>query len=121
MVKSPKLVRDTTNKMNDIIQHCGPRIFVNKKVAGTSHNKLEFIFFYFSKNPGILTSGNPKLTDVCLRCACSIFSHPNAPFDLIYRDKQTVGHLLGLAMQSVSNQICVTTILGSSCKVRKFN
>lgn len=64
----------------------------------------------------ILANDDSKLTDVCLRCACSIFSHPNAPYELIFREQQTVTHLLNLAMQSVSNQICVTTILSASCK-----
>ncbi|XP_014290306.1 armadillo repeat-containing protein 8 isoform X1 [Halyomorpha halys] len=64
----------------------------------------------------ILSNDDPKLTDVCLRCACSIFSHPQAPYGLIFQEQQTVSHLLKLAMQSVSNQICVTTILSASCK-----
>ncbi|XP_014253293.1 armadillo repeat-containing protein 8-like isoform X2 [Cimex lectularius] len=64
----------------------------------------------------ILSSSDPKLKDVCLRCACSIFSHPNAPFELVNSDKHIIAHLLALAMGTVSNQICVTTILGASCK-----
>ncbi|BES88986.1 ARM [Nesidiocoris tenuis] len=64
----------------------------------------------------ILSSAEPKLIDVCLRCAKSIFIHPDAPIELIYSDKQIIPHLLGLAMQSIPNQICVTSILGASCK-----
>lgn len=64
----------------------------------------------------ILTSSEPRLIDVCLRCARSLFVHPHAPIDLIYSEKQIIPHLLGLAMQSIPNQICVTTILGASCK-----
>uniref|UniRef100_T1HV19 Armadillo repeat-containing protein 8 n=1 Tax=Rhodnius prolixus TaxID=13249 RepID=T1HV19_RHOPR len=100
------LAKGTENHVKQLIDLGLSPLILNCKVT-----KLPL-----TRNKSNQLIGNPKLTDVCLRCACSIFSHPNAPFDLIYRDKQTVGHLLGLAMQSVSNQICVTTILGSSCK-----
>lgn len=64
----------------------------------------------------ILTSEDAKLTEACLRCVCSVFRHPNAPVELIFHDTQLVTHLLSLVMHSITNQICVTTILGTATK-----
>ncbi|RZF32139.1 hypothetical protein LSTR_LSTR004002 [Laodelphax striatellus] len=64
----------------------------------------------------ILTSDNNKLTEACLRCVMSVFRHPSAPVDLIFFDSPLVTTLLGLVMQSTTNQICVTTILSASTK-----
>lgn len=64
----------------------------------------------------VLSSTDLKLTEACLRCICSIFGHPSAPVDLIFADPQLLSHLLSLVMQSINNQICVTTIFGYACK-----
>ncbi|XP_075213314.1 armadillo repeat-containing protein 8-like isoform X3 [Lycorma delicatula] len=64
----------------------------------------------------ILTSEDTKLTEACLRCVCSIFRHPSAPVELIFHDTQLVTHLLSLVMHSITNQICVPTILGTATK-----
>lgn len=66
---------------------------------------------------GILTSEDSKLTEACLRCVCSVFRHPNAPVELIFHDTKLVTHLLSLVMHSITNQICVTTVLGTATKV----
>jgi len=64
----------------------------------------------------VLNSEDLKLTEACLRCVCSVFRHPSAPVDLIFSDSQLLTHLLGLTMQSITNQICVTTIFSCACK-----
>ncbi|KAL1124505.1 hypothetical protein AAG570_001131 [Ranatra chinensis] len=68
----------------------------------------------------IMRNEDSKLIETCLRCTCSIFSHSAAPFELIFREPQhTLSHLLGLVSYSVSNQICITTILSASCKTQE--
>lgn len=64
-----------------------------------------------------LVSNDAKLTEYCLCCLKSIFQSPHAPIDLLYYDENLTSHLLSLALQSVSNQVCVTTVLATACKV----
>ncbi|KAG8337689.1 Armadillo repeat-containing protein 8 [Homalodisca vitripennis] len=64
----------------------------------------------------VMSSDDLKLTEACLRCICSVFRHPSAPVDLIFTDCHLLSHLLTLTMQSITNQICVTTIFSCSCK-----
>lgn len=64
-----------------------------------------------------MSSDDLKFTEAVLRCICSVFRHPSAPVDLIFSDSQLLAHLLGLTMQSVTNEICITTIFSCSCKV----
>lgn len=64
-----------------------------------------------------LASENPKLVEGSLRCLRTIFQSPCAPVGLVYQDEGLPLHLLGLVQHSVSNQVCVTTILTAACKV----
>lgn len=64
-----------------------------------------------------MSSDDLKFTEAVLRCICSVFRHPSAPVDLIFSDSQLLAHLLGLTMQSITNEICITTIFSCACKV----
>ncbi|EEB12505.1 Sperm-associated antigen, putative [Pediculus humanus corporis] len=63
-----------------------------------------------------LVSNDVKLVEYCLCCLRSIFKSQHAPVDLLYYDENLTSHLLSLALQSVSNQVCVTTVLATACK-----
>lgn len=63
-----------------------------------------------------LVSDDAKLIEASLCCLRTIFQVPCAPVDLIYQDENFTLHLLSLAPHSVSNQVCVTTILAAACK-----
>ncbi|PSN52717.1 Armadillo repeat-containing protein 8 [Blattella germanica] len=63
-----------------------------------------------------LASEEPKLIEACLRCLRTIFEYPCAPVNLICQDENLPLHLLSLIPHSVSNQVCVATILTAACK-----
>lgn len=63
-----------------------------------------------------LVSESAKLVEVSLSCLRTIFQSPCAPVGLICQDEGLPLHLLNLTHQSVSNQVCVTTILSAACK-----
>ncbi|KAG8233021.1 hypothetical protein J437_LFUL013690 [Ladona fulva] len=63
-----------------------------------------------------LKSEDPRLLEVCLCCLRTVFQSSSAPVDLIYEDPNLVTHLLNLLSHSVSNQVCITTILTAACK-----
>jgi hypothetical protein len=65
-----------------------------------------------------LASEEAKLIEACLRCLRTIFEYPCAPVGLICQDENLPLHLLRLIPHSVSNQVCVATILAAGCKVR---
>lgn len=57
------------------------------------------------------------LVEACLRCLRTVFHHTTAPVHAIYQDPGLVPRLLTLAAKSVTNQVCVATILRAACKV----
>ncbi|XP_071447494.1 armadillo repeat-containing protein 8-like [Hetaerina americana] len=63
-----------------------------------------------------LGSDDQKLVEVCLCCLRTVFQSPCAPVELIYDDPSLVTHLLNLLSHSVSNQVCITTVLTAACK-----
>ncbi|XP_063243355.1 armadillo repeat-containing protein 8-like isoform X3 [Bacillus rossius redtenbacheri] len=63
-----------------------------------------------------LGSKNMKLIEASLCCLRTIFEHQCAPVDLIYQNENLTVHLLTLTMHSMTNQVCVTTILKAACK-----
>ncbi|XP_046396149.1 armadillo repeat-containing protein 8-like isoform X2 [Ischnura elegans] len=63
-----------------------------------------------------LYSDDQNLVEVCLCCLRTVFQSPCAPVDLIYDDPSLVTHLLNLLSHSVSNQMCITTVLTAACK-----
>lgn len=63
-----------------------------------------------------LGSDDQKLVEVCLCCLRTVFQSSSAPVDLIYEDPNLVTHLLNLLSHSVSNQVCITTVLTAACK-----
>ncbi|KZC04838.1 Armadillo repeat-containing protein 8 [Dufourea novaeangliae] len=69
---------------------------------------------------GAPPEGKLKVTDLlneaCLRCLRTVFQHPAAPVHSIYQDPALVPRLVSLANTSVTCQICVATILTTSCK-----
>jgi hypothetical protein len=64
-----------------------------------------------------LGSDEAKLIEACLRCLRTIFEFPCAPVGLICQDENLPLRLLSLIPHSVSNQVCVATILTAGCKV----
>ncbi|XP_046624861.1 armadillo repeat-containing protein 8 isoform X1 [Neodiprion pinetum] len=56
------------------------------------------------------------LVEACLRCLRTVFHHTAAPVHAIYQDPGLVPRLLALASKSVTNQVCVATILTAACK-----
>jgi len=65
-----------------------------------------------------ITSTDTRLSEVSLRCLCTIFQSQTPPVEVIYMDQGLIPVLLELTSRSITNQICVTTILAASCKVR---
>lgn len=63
-----------------------------------------------------LGSDEAKLIEACLRCLRTIFEFPCAPVGLICQDENLPLRLLSLIPHSVSNQVCVATILAAGCK-----
>ncbi|XP_066992142.1 armadillo repeat-containing protein 8 [Anabrus simplex] len=63
-----------------------------------------------------LLSDDSRLIEACLCCLRTIFQSPCAPVELIYQDENLPMHLLSLVPNSVSNQVCVMTILAAACK-----
>ncbi|XP_012254525.2 armadillo repeat-containing protein 8-like isoform X2 [Athalia rosae] len=57
-----------------------------------------------------------SLVEACLRCLRTVFHHTAAPVHAIYQDPGLVPRLLALAAKSVTNQVCVATILTAACK-----
>jgi hypothetical protein len=64
-----------------------------------------------------LGSDEVKLIEACLRCLRTIFESSCAPVGLICQDENLPLRLLSLIPHSVSNQVCVATILAAGCKV----
>lgn len=64
-----------------------------------------------------LGSDEAKLIEACLRCLRTIFEFSCAPVGLICQDENLPLRLLSLIPHSVSNQVCVATILAAGCKV----
>jgi hypothetical protein len=103
-------------------------VTVNEKLNATSHTSLYtvhcfvplFLHFsihfcsHFSKG---LASEETKLIEACLRCLRTIFEFPCAPVGLVCEAEDLPLHLLSLIPHSVSNQVCVATILAAGCKV----
>lgn len=110
--------------MDSLMQTWDHQITINHKFA-LFHSLAQKILsilesFYTNQHCnclGIMNSDDLSLTESALRCICSVFRHPSAPVDLIFSDNQLLVHLLTLTMQSVTNQICITTIFSCSCKV----
>ena len=52
-----------------------------------------------------------RYVEACLCCLRTLFSHPDAPVEVLYSDPVIIPHLLALMPLSTSNQISVASIL----------
>jgi len=67
----------------------------------------------------VVTSREPRYVEACLCCLRTLFSHDDAPVEVLYADPAIIPHLLALMPLSTSNQISVASILMNSCKVHE--
>ncbi|CAK9797748.1 Armadillo repeat-containing protein 8 [Anthophora quadrimaculata] len=124
-----QLLGDSSNRIGDNIR-LEAAVTLGSLAKGTDQHVLALIdlgvvpllFQVLLSTPVSETplEGKPKVTDLlneaCLRCLRTVFQHPAAPVHSIYQDPALVPRLVSLASQSVTCQICVATILTTTCK-----
>lgn len=72
-------------------------------------NVLTYIFDAF------LLNDEPKFTEACLRCICTILQFPFADNSIVFSDVAIVRKLIKTINDSISNSICTMSILSCSC------
>lgn len=73
-------------------------------------NVVTYIFDAF------LTSDEPKFTEQCLRCICTILEFPFADYSVVFSDVAIIRKLIKTIDESISNSICTMSILSYSCR-----
>ena len=81
-----------------------------------SQVKIAAKYYFFFLFLGVLlncvvSSREPRYVEACLCCLRTLFSHPDAPVEVLYSDPAIIPHLLALMPLSTSNQISVASIL----------
>jgi len=58
----------------------------------------------------------PKFTEACLRCICTILQFPFADYSVVFSDVAIIRKLINAIDESISNSICAMSILSYSCR-----
>uniref|UniRef100_A0A2H8TMM3 Armadillo repeat-containing protein 8 n=1 Tax=Melanaphis sacchari TaxID=742174 RepID=A0A2H8TMM3_9HEMI len=73
-------------------------------------NVVTYIFNAF------LMDDEPKFTEACLRCICTILQFPFSDYSVVFSDAAIIRKLIKTIEDSISNSICAMSILSYSCR-----
>lgn len=63
----------------------------------------------------LLLNDEPKFNEACVRCICTIMKFPFADYSVVFSDVAIIRKLIQTIDESISNSICVMSILSYAC------